>query len=136
MVLQAVMMMPIGDNRFSKVGNDFSTLLDLNGTMVNVTRTVQADITNTNIFSEPTDYTPDKFQAKVLVIDKSMDETAVIAGGKPKEVLRIISASGTFIEEDDISYCTHSYNVKNIEQLQLGGINELDICDATREVEV
>lgn len=128
--------MAIGDSRFLKVITDFNALLALNGATVTVTRTVQADITNSNIFSEPEGYTPSTFQATILVTDKSLDETTVIAGGKPKEILTIIAPSGTFIEEDDISYCTHIYCVKNIEQLELGGTNQLDICNATREVEV
>jgi hypothetical protein len=129
-------MMALGDNRFSRITTDFNMLLELNGVDVTITRTEQSQITNRDIFGMPEGYTPNTFTVKVLVTDQYLDETTVIAGGKPKEILKIMALPGTFVENDDISYNSHSYQVTDVEKISLSGNDSLELYSATRQVEV
>jgi hypothetical protein len=128
--------MALGDNRFSRVATDFNTLLSLNGVTVTVSRTVQANITQRDIFGTPQNYIPNTFTANILVTDQHLDETSIIAGGKPKEVITIIASPATFIENDEISYNSHTYQVGSVEKIVLGGSDSLEMYTATREVAV
>lgn len=128
--------MALGDNRFSRVETDFNALLSLNGINVTISRTVQSEITERDIYGTPVGYTPKTLTATILVTDQYLDETTVLAGGKPKEILKIITNTGTFIENDDIAYNSHHYQIASLEDIPLGGNNTLEMCIATRQVEI
>jgi len=128
--------MALGDNRFSRVETDFNALLSLNGINVTISRTIQSEITERDIYGTPIGYTPETLTATILITDQYLDETTVLAGGKPKEILKIIANAGTFIENDEIPYNSHNYQITSVENVPLGGNNTLEMCIATREVEV
>ena len=128
--------MALGDNRFSRVETDFNALLNLNGINVTISRIIQSEITERDIYGTPIGYTPEILTATILVTDQYLDETTVLAGGKPKEILKIIANAGTFIKNDEIPYNSHHYKITSVEDIPLGGNNTLEMCIATREVEV
>lgn len=127
--------MALGDNRFSKAMSDFSMLLELHGITATITRTVQEDIKEKDIFGTPQNYIPQTLAVKFLVTDQYLDETSIIAGGKPKEVIKLIAVPSTFIENDEIPYNSHTYQVTDVGKTVLGSNNSLEMYTATRQVE-
>lgn len=129
--------MALGDNRYSGITIDFKRLIDIHGTNISVSRTIQEDIKDKNIFGEADkDYIPQKFQVDVIITEDYFDETIVIAGGKPKEILVFIVEAGKMKENDEVLYSHHSYNVNQINQVPINGDCKLESCTATREVEI
>lgn len=128
--------MAIGDNRFSRVGVDFGYLLAMHGITVSVSRIVQSSVTQRDIYGTPQNYTPTTFQANIVIFEQKLDETMVLAGGKPKEILRFAVTPGTLIENDDVTYGPHQYQVTEVAPLNIAGSDSLDMVTATRQVQV
>lgn len=101
---------------------------------VSVTATRPAKGTQFDIYMDPIDGTPKPFTANIIIDSDKMDLLPTLAGGKPKEILKMITAAGTFQAGDELAYNGHTFKVGTVQPVPFAGTDVADYVDAYREV--
>lgn len=127
--------MALGDSAITSAAGDLTALISTIGMAVTVTRTVPSQITQRTIFGTPQNYTPTTFTASIAVSSVKGNELAVLAGGKPKEILTFTAQPGVFLENDEVSYSGNTYKVNHVARFGLSGTDLCDEVTASREVQ-
>lgn len=127
--------MALGDSAITSAAGDLTALITYTGMTVTVTRTVTAQITSRSIFGTPQNYTPTTFTASIAISSLKGNELAVLAGGKPKEILTFIAQPGAFLENDEVAYSGNTYKVDHVARYGLSGTDLCDEVKASREVQ-
>jgi hypothetical protein len=102
---------------------------------VSVTRIIQNATPTYDSFGKPTNSTTSTFTVNAIIHEKSTELTPSVVGGKRKEILKIIAATGMFQVADEISFNSHVYKVEGFDSDDLYVYNILDYVHATREVD-
>lgn len=122
------------DPRAMNIINQVSSLSTQFGVPVTVNRVLQATTPIRNVFGTPTNATPQIFTANVIIESEKIDLMATLAGGKPKEVLKLITNAGTFFLGDELVYGGHTYKVEYMQPVPFIGSDVVDFVHASREV--
>ena len=124
--------MSLGDNHF-----DISRLLlafEDNGIQVVISDSKADEAVPRNKFGKPTG--DQNTVIITIVVNKAeLDISAVIAGGKPKEVLEFYALPGTINENDELTWNGHTFRTSSTWPFGLGGQQQLMFCKAEREVD-
>ncbi|GIM47035.1 hypothetical protein DNHGIG_25840 [Collibacillus ludicampi] len=123
------------DPRAQSIVNQVASLSGQFGVTVTVKRIVQAATPIRNVFGTPMNATTETFTANVIIESQKIDLMATIAGGKPKEVLKLITNAGTFLLGDEIVFNGHTYKVEYLQPVPFVGVDVVDFVHATREVD-
>lgn len=126
--------MALGDNHFSKVSKDLGSLLEIHGIDVKLQKGGLPSGVKKNIYGTPQNYTPETTTERILVTGQKLDETPLVAGGRPKEKLYFMVRIGAVKENDDITYNNHDYHIHHVYPSQIGGQANLETCIGIREV--
>lgn len=122
------------DSRAQNIVNQVASLSTQFGVSVTVNRVVQAATPVRNVFGTPTNATTNTFTAKVIIESEKIDLMATIAGGKPREKLKLITNAGTFLLGDELVYGGHTYKVEFMQPVPFIGTDVVDFVHASREV--
>lgn len=101
---------------------------------VSVTVTRPAKGTQYDIYMDPVDGSPQTFTANIIIDSDKMDLLPTLAGGKPKEILKMITVAGTFQAGDELIYNGHTFKVGPIQPVPFAGTDVADYVQASREV--
>ena len=124
--------MALGDNRFdaTRITQGFND----NAVQVPVTLSKADEAVTRDKFGKPTG-TPITANIGIVVSKAELDISAVIAGGKPKEVLEFYALPGTLGENDELTWNGHVFRTSSAWPFGLGGLQQLIFCKAEREVD-
>lgn len=128
------------DARAQEIINQIATLSGSFGVSVTGSRTVVTHATPRNAFGTPVDangnkLAPQTFPANVIIESQNIDWTPTLAGGKAKEVLKMIVSAGIFQNGDEIQYGAHTYKVNHLQPVPFVGTDVVDFVHASREVD-
>lgn len=121
------------DSRAQEIINQITSLSGSYGVSVSVSRTTGA--TQRNVFGTPIDGITQSFTTNVVIESEKIDLTPTVAGGKAKEVLKLIASSGIFKVGDELRYGTHTYKVEFLQPVPFAGTDVVDFVHAAREVD-
>lgn len=128
------------DSRAQEIINQIASLSGSFGVTVTGSRMVITADTSRNSFGTPIDgngnpIQPQTFTANVIPESQKIDWTPTLAGGKAKEVLKLITIAGTFQNGDELKYSTHTYKVNFIEPVPFAGSDVVNFVHSVREVD-
>ncbi|NRD80288.1 hypothetical protein HPT25_23480 [Bacillus sp. BRMEA1] len=128
------------DGRAQEIIDQISALSGSFGVTVIYSRIVVTDSTPRNAFGTPIDASgnplvPQSFTANVIIESQKIDETPTLAGGKAKELLKLITSAGIFLAGDELKYGSHTYKVNFIEPVPFVGTDVVNFVHAAREVD-
>jgi hypothetical protein len=86
-------------------------------------------------FGKPTQ-APVTTTISIVIVKAEVDISAVVAGGKPKEVLEFYTAVGAISENDEVNWNGHTFRTSSTWPFGLGGQQQLMSCKAEREVDI
>jgi hypothetical protein len=72
----------------------------------------------------------------ILVSQAEETINADVSGGKPVEVLEFYALPNAVNENDEVTWNTHKFRVMLVWPIQLGGMTQLVLCHAEREIDV
>lgn len=125
--------MALGDNRYDITGRQGLAFGD-NAVQVPVVRSQADEAVPRDKFGRPVQSsTP--VTIGIVVSKAELDVTAVIAGGKPKEVLEFYALAGTISENDELTWNGHVFRTSTAWPFGLGGQQQIIFCKAEREVD-
>ncbi|WP_088187546.1 hypothetical protein [Desulfosporosinus sp. FKA] len=124
--------MAIGDNRFNV--SRLALAFNENATLVTVTLSKADEAVPRDKFGKPTD-SPNTTTISIVVSKAELDISAVVAGGKPKEVLEFYALLGTISENDELTWNGHTFRTSSAWPFGLGSQQQLLFCKAEREVD-
>lgn len=124
--------MALGDNRFDN--SRFLLAFNENATQVTVILSKADEAVPRDKFGKPTD-SPNTTTISIVVSKTELDISAVVAGGKPKEVLEFYALLGTISENDELTWNGHTFRTSSAWPFGLGGQQQLLFCKAEREVD-
>lgn len=125
--------MAIGDNRYNITSRLTESFSD-NAVQVPVTLSNADDAVPRDKFGKPTQ-APTTATIGIVVNKAELDISAVVAGGKPKEVLEFFALPGTLSENDEVTWNGHIFRTSSTWPFGLGGQQQLISCKAEREVD-
>lgn len=128
------------DSRAQGIISQISSLSSDFGVTVTGSRMVITSSTPRNAFGTPIDtdgqpLKPQPFTANVIIESQKIDWTSTLAGGKAKEVLKLITLAGTFQSGDEFQYSSHTYKVNFTEPVPFVGVDVVNFVHAVREVD-
>lgn len=121
------------DSKAQELKNNITMLTTNFGVSVTATRGIGA--TQTNVFGTPINGTQQTFTANVIIDSDKLDLTPTMAGGKPNEIINLITVPGAFQTGDELQYNNHTYKVESIQPVPFMGMNTADYVRAAREVD-
>lgn len=72
-----------------------------------------------------------------ILISKAEEKiSSDVSGGKPVEELEFYALPNKVNQNDEITWNTHKFRVMLVWPIQLGGITQLVLCNAQREIDV
>jgi|SRR5579875_3352030 len=120
-------------NKAQELSNNINMLTATFGMPVTATRTVGT--TQRNVFGTPINGTQQTFTTNVIIDSDKLDLTPTLAGGKPKEIVNLITVAGTFQTGDELQYNGHTYKVESLQPIPFMGMSTADFVQASREVD-
>lgn len=128
------------DTRAQEIINQIASLSGSFGISVTGSRLVTTADTPRNSFGTPIDgngnpIQPQTFTANMIPESQKIDWTPTLAGGKAKEVLKLITSAGIFQSGDELKYGPHTYKVTFIEPVPFAGSDVVNFVHAFREVD-
>lgn len=124
--------MAIGDNRFA--APRLTLALQANNVQVTVTPSSADEAVPRDKFGKPTQ-APTTTIISINISKAELDISAVVAGGKPKEVLEFFTNIGAISENDELAWNGHSFRTTSTWPFGFGGQQQLMFCKAEREVD-
>lgn len=124
--------MALGDSRF-----DVSRLMlafNGNATQVLITLSKADEAVPRDKFGKPTG-APNTASIGIVISKAELDISAVVAGGKPKEVLEFFALPNTISENDELTWNGHVFRTTSTWPFGLGGQQQLMFCKAEREID-
>lgn len=125
--------MAIGDNRYN-ITSRLVEGFDDNAVQVLVTLSKADEAVTRDKFGKPTQ-APTTVTIGIVVSKAELDISAVVSGGKPKEVLEFFALPGTLSENDELTWNGHVFRTSSTWPFGLGGLQQLISCKAEREVD-
>ena len=125
--------MALGDNHYD-IGPRLGIMFSDHATQVLVTLSRADEAVARDKFGKPTG-TPNTATIGIVISKAELDISAVVAGGKPKEVLEFFALPGTISENDELTWNGHVFRTSSTWPFGLGGQQQLISCKAEREVD-
>lgn len=124
--------MALGDNHYS-IPRLLLAFND-NATQVSVTLSQADEAVSRDKFGKPTG-TLNTATIGIVISKAEIDISAVVSGGKPKEVLEFYALPNTLSENDEVTWNGHTFRTSSAWPFGLGGQQQLLFCKAEREVD-
>jgi hypothetical protein len=122
----------LGDNHYNASRLLFA--FDANATQVLITLSKADEAVPRDKFGKPTG-TQNTATISIVISKAEVDISAVVAGGKPKEVLEFFAVPNTISENDELTWNGHVFRTTSAWPFGLGGQQQLMFCKAEREVD-
>lgn len=123
------------DQRAQEIASQFQLIASQFGVTVTVNRTVQSQTPVRSPFGTPLNATTTTFTTNVIVESQKINTMPTLAGGKPKEELKLQTLPGVVQSNDMITYNGHAYKVMFVEPVPFVGTDVVDFIHAERVVD-